>query len=227
MDPQNVLWEIGGAGRFVRIGSHSTFDGTVLAAKRPKISIGAFTFIKGALIGKRIKMGRLSTVEHHPFTALLEGPTEETPNLAIRKASLRYSPSTKNDTGAVRLTVIVDDTDAQTFRAKLLAGQVSFAVSDAGQFQNVIVALGNCSAKGDRVFRCRNGDVTATVKALRDDPNIYNVNAVRRRISIGTTGSVQPTGPVQAVMHQDAIMRVGSISTCHKRGNFRLTCRMP
>ena len=110
---------------------------------------------------------------------------------------------------------------------KLLAGQVSFAVSDAAQFQNVIVALGNCSAKGDRVFRCHNGDVSATIKALRDDPNIYNVNVIRRRISIGATGAVQPTGPVQVVMHQDAIMRLGTISTCRKRGNFRLTCKMP
>jgi hypothetical protein len=123
--------------------------------------------------------------------------------------------------------VIVDDTDAQNFRTKLLAGLVSFTVSDSAQFQDVVVALGNCSAKSERVFRCKNGDVSATIKALRDDPNIYNVNVVRRRISIGATGSVQPTGPVEVLMHQDALVRLGNIETCRKSGNFRLTCKMP
>ncbi len=227
MKPENVLWEIGGAGRFVRIGSHNMFEGTVLAAKRPKVSIGAFTFIKGALIGKRIRMGRLATVEHHPFTALLEGPTVETPNLAVRKANLRYSASNQRDTGLAHLTIIVDDTDAQNFRTKLTAGSVSFTVSDSGQFQNVVIALSSCAARGDRVFRCRHGDTSATIKALRDDPNIYNVNVIRRRIPIGSTGAVQPTGPVTVTLHQDTLERAGSIGTCRKRGNFSLTCRMP
>src|SRR5262249_14509244 len=66
----NLLWTVSGAGRLVRISSHCDWAGTLLAAKRLKISIGAFTKVEGALIGKRIRMGRESKVVHHPFIAL-------------------------------------------------------------------------------------------------------------------------------------------------------------
>jgi hypothetical protein len=236
--PANTLWVVSGAGRFVRISSHvgdgsggvshPPFPGTLFAAKRAKISIGAFTTIEGALIGKRIHMGRQTKVIHRPFIALLQGATMETPNLAIRSASLRISESTKRNTGSLHLIAIVDDSAAQTFRATLLANGVAFEVKDAAGFDGS-VALTNCSAHGDRVFLClsSNGDTRATIRALRDDPNIYAMSISRRRLSLAQTGSAQPTAPVTVSMQQAAIQRVGHISSCRKRGNLSLTCRMP
>ena len=226
---ENVLWMVSGAGRFVRIGSHTRnpFPGTLLAAKRPKVSIGAFSSIEGALIGKRIRMGRESTVMHRPFTALLQGQIIDTPNLAMRQANLTYS-NVNRDTGGMRIRAIVDDSAAKTFRADLLAGAVSLNVQDAVAF-NASAAITGCIQRSDRVFKCRSSDgqTRATVKALRDDPNIFNLTLTRRRLSRGQTGGVQPTGPVNVSMQQAAIQRSGSIDTCRKKGQFSLSCRMP
>lgn len=227
--PENVLWMISGAGRFVRIGSNNRnpFPGTLLAAKRPKVSIGAFSSIEGALIGKRIRMGRESSVMHRPFTALLQGAIVDSPNLAMRQANLSYSNANR-DTGRMRIRAIVDDSFAQTFRADLLAGAVSVNVQDGGQF-NTSAALTGCVQRSDRVFKCRSADgqTRATIKALRDDPNIFNLTLTRRRLSRAQTGPVQPSAPVNVSMQQGAIPRSGSIDSCRKKGAFSLACRMP
>lgn len=226
---ENVLWMVGGAGRFVRIGSHTRnpFPGTLLAAKRPKVSIGAFSSIEGALIGKRIRMGRESTVMHRPFTALLQGEIIDTPNLAVRQANLAYSNANRA-TGSMRIRAIVDDSQAKTFRADLLAGNVSINAQDSGQF-NAAAALTGCVQRSNRVFKCRSGDgqTRAVIKALRDDPNIFNLTLTRRRLSRSQTGPVQPIAPVNVSMQQAAIQRSGSIDACRKKGQFSLSCRMP
>jgi hypothetical protein len=226
---ENVLWMVSGAGRFVRIGSHTRnpFPGTLLAAKRPKVSIGAFSSIEGALIGKRIRMGRESTVMHRPFTALLQGQIVDTPNLAMRQANLTYSNANR-DTGSMRIRAIVDDSFAKTFRTDLLAGNVSLNVQDGGLF-NASAAVTGCIQRSDRVFKCRSSDgqTRATIKALRDDPNIFNLTLTRRHLSRGQTGGVQPIGPVNVSMQQAAIQRSGSIDSCRKKGQFSLSCRMP
>jgi cysteine-rich repeat protein len=227
--PSNVLWMVSGAGRFVRIGSHtqSPFPGTLLAAKRPKISIGAFSTIEGALIGKRIRMGRESKVLHRPFTALLQGAVIDTPNLAIRQVNLTTSNANR-DTGRMRVRAFVDDSSAKTFREDLLAGMVSLNVQDAGQF-DASAALTGCVKRGDRVYKCRSsdGDTRAIVKVLRDDPNIFSLNLTRRHLSRAQTGVPQPSGPVSVSMQQASIERAGAITTCRKKGGFSLSCRMP
>ena len=227
--PENVLWQVSGAGRFVRIGSHtqSPFPGTLLAAKRPKVSIGAFSSIEGALIGKRIRMGRESIVMHRPFTALLQGAITETPNLAIRQVNITTSNPNRN-TGSMRIRAIVDDSQGKTFRADLLAGTVSLNVQDSVEF-DAAAALTGCVQRGDRVFKCRSsdGDTRATIKVLRDDPNIFNLTLTRRHLPRAQTGAPQPTGPVAVSMQQAAVQRSGSIDTCRKKGTFSLSCRMP
>ncbi len=226
---ENVLWMVSGAGRFVRIGSHtqSPFPGTLLAAKRPKVSIGAFSTIEGALIGKRIRMGRESIVMHRPFTALLQGAIVETPNLAVRQVNLTVSNANRN-TGSMRLRAIVDDSTAQTFRTDLLAGAVSLNAQDSVSF-NASAALTGCVRRSVRVFKCRSGDgeTRAIIKVLRDDPNIFNLTLTRRHLPRAQTGVPQPTGPVSVSMQQAAIQRAGAIDVCRKKGNFSLSCRMP
>jgi cysteine-rich repeat protein len=230
--PENVLWVVAGAGRFIRIGSHSQFPGTLFAAKRPKISIGAFTRIDGALIGKRIRLGRETKVVHKPFTALLEGITLETPNLAIRSVNLRYS-SDKRDNGSVRLRAIVDDgrneIPAESFKTVLLANGIAINVKDNDQF-DAAIALTGCAARSERVVRCRStdGNTRATIKTLRDDPRIFNLSVLRRRLNIAQTGPKQPTAPVSATLQQASMERNGTISNvCRLRGSFSLSCRMP
>jgi hypothetical protein len=229
--PDNVLWVVSGAGRFVRIGSHSEFPGTLFAAKRPKISIGAFTRIEGALIGKRIRLGRETRVIHKPFTALLEGITTDTPNLAIRSTNLTFS-SAERASGSVRLIAIVDDTGSppgNKFRTALLNDTIALNVQDAGQF-DVSIALTGCSPRSDRVVRCHSSDghTRATVKTLRDDPNIFTLSVLRRRLDLSQTGNVQPTAPVTATLQQGDIEREGTIGNkCRQRGTFSLSCRMP
>ena len=227
LTPNNVLWQVGGAGRFVRIRSESRFPGTLLAAKRAKILIGALTKIEGALISKRIRMGRESKVIHRPFTALLEGLDIETPNLAIRAAILRSS-SAERDNGRVRLRAIVDDSGAGTFKAMLLAGSIALQVHDGANF-DAALALTGCAPRSLRVVGCHSadGNTNATIMTNRDDPNIHTLTVYRRHLSIAQTGPGLPVAPVTATLQQGAIQRVGSISVCRARGSEKLACRAP
>ncbi len=226
--PNQVLWSIEGIGRSAKIGSRATFEGTIIGAKRSKVSIGAFTVVRGALIGKRVRMGGISAVDHMPFTAMLEGIVLESPELAIRRAKLKSS-SSKRPNGRLKLSVIVDDTDFQTFDTNLLSGTISLETSDGG-FWNVPVNLTGCSKRGDRVFRCRssNGNTRAVFKRSRQDPDIYTGNILRRRISNTETSTVQPSPPVTVVMDQSPLIeKSGEISICIRRGKFSLACRRP
>jgi hypothetical protein len=232
MKKENILWAVNGAGRLVRISSKSVFHGTLLAAKRAKISIGAFTAVDGALIGKRIRMGRETTVTHKPFTALLHGDVVDTPNLSVRSVNLRYSVSPNRDTGSVRLKAIIDDTSSKHFREALANNGVQLRFADAANFNQVAVSLSGCTQRGPRIFVCRSGDTRATVRVLRDDPNIYTLTLIRRRLTTAQTGSTQPTAPVTVTMTQDdgvhpLVTRLGHINTCRPRGTVTLTCHMP
>jgi cysteine-rich repeat protein len=231
--PDNVLWAIAGAGRFARLGSHIgdgavvPFPGTLFAAKRPKISVGAFTHIEGAIIGKRVHMGRATKVIHRPFLALLQTTMSDTPNLAIRSAELRAS-SPKGNRGGLHIAVIADDTTSKTFRSVLLADGIAFEATDAGSF-DAAVALTHCTQHGDRIFTCRSSDHTtgATIRALRDDPDIYLLSVTRSQLSIAQTGPAQPSSPVSVTMQQGMIERIGTIDACHKKGTLSLSCHMP
>ena len=52
--PDKILWSVEGAGKAARIRSRSNVDGTIIATKRPLISVGASTMVRGALISKRV-----------------------------------------------------------------------------------------------------------------------------------------------------------------------------
>ena len=79
------------------------------------------------------------------------------------------------------------------------------------------------------MFKCRslNGETRATIKVLRDDPNIFNLTLTRRHLSVAQTGPVQPTGPVEVTVQQGMIQRAGGIDNCRKKGAHSLSCRMP
>jgi len=187
--------------------------------------------VLGALIGKRVRMGRQSTVYHRPFTALLQGGTTEA--LTVRSVQLRYSPPGMPDSGAVRVTVVVDDGSTQSFQSALMSGGVVLDVSNVsggGQFQTSI-ALTQCTGKGMQIFHCKNPltDTRATIRQLHNDPNTWRLNVVRSQLTTAQTGAVQPDGPVTVTLHEDdgqrAIDRIGEIASCKKHGTLSLTCR--
>jgi hypothetical protein len=145
----------------------------------------------------------------------------------VRQANLTISNANRN-TGSMRIRAIVDDSTAQTFRTDLLAGAVSLNAQDSVSF-NASAALTGCVQRSDRVFKCRSSDgaTRATIKVLRDDPNIFNLTLTRRHLPRAQTGVPQPTGPVAVSMQQALIQRAGAIDVCRKKGNFSLSCRMP
>ena len=92
------------------------------------------------------------------------------------------------------------------------------------------MALTGCVQHGDRVFRCRSGDgdTRATIKALRDDPNIYNVtvHAPPPLADADRHGRARSRRSM-VTMQQNTLQRTGQIGTCVPRGEFSLTCHMP
>ncbi len=229
ISPDRVLWSIEGIGRRARVASRTVVEGTIVATKRPKLSIGAFAVIRGALVGKRVQMGRASVVEHRPFTPMLEGSIVESADLSIRRANLKRSLASR-PTGKLRLSLIVDDTRDQSFWTDLLTNGISLETTDGG-FWNVPVNLTGCVQRSSRVIACISADrnTRAVFKRLRLDPDIYEGNVKRRRIpSLDQTSTVQPVPPVSVVMQQSlTIEKAGDIATCKRRGQFSLACRRP
>jgi cysteine-rich repeat protein len=228
LEPEHVLWNVEGTGRAVKFGTLTEVPGTIIAAKRPRIALGAFSKVVGALAGKRIKMGREVTVEHVPFTALLDGLLSSTPQLFLRSVKLRFSNSRSRDNGRVKLKGVVDDSGGGTFTDDLLANAVEIQVTDS-RFFDTTLRLTGCRQKGSgRVFRCRSpdGKTRATIKQDRQDPDLFTLTANRSRIPETQTSTVQPLGPVSVVLEQNAsLTRSGSIDTCSPRGRFSLVCK--
>jgi hypothetical protein len=224
----NVIWNVEGAGRAVKFGTITQIPGTIIAATRKRIAMGAFSILNGSLAGKRIKMGREATVNHIPFTADLIGPLVTTPQISIRTAKLRQSNSASGDNGRFKINAIVDDRDSGTFLADLLTNTVMVRVQD-GAFFDASATLTGCSSRsGGRVIRCRSADgkVRATIKQDRQDPDLYTMVAQRRRIPEAQASTVQPTSPVTVDMLQHvALTRTGFIDTCGPRGKFSLVCK--
>jgi cysteine-rich repeat protein len=224
--PGEVLWYVEGIGPPARVGAGSVIEGTIIAAKRSKLSLGAGTIVRGALVGKRVRLARGSGVSHRPLTFLLDGVLDESASIAIRRAKLRFS-SANRDNGRLGLRLIVDDTDEQTFQTALVEGNVSLETTDGG-FWNVVVPLTGCVKLSDRVVRCSSGDTRAVFRRLRLDPNIYQGSVSRRRIPNTETSTIQPKPPVRVVMTQSpTIERTGEISTCKRRGSSALACIHP
>lgn len=225
--PENVLWMVQGAGRFVRLNNDSTFAGTLIAPKRSKIVAGARSEIQGALVAKRVRIREAGRVLHRPFAALLDG-TRNAAIVALRAATLTYSSGANRPTGDLRINGTIDDNPFRSLRADLLANQVTAIVHDAGSF-NAEVALENCVMKGGRIIRCRssNGDRRATIRILRDDPNIYKFRISARHLTPFQTGTTQPVGPVSVSLQLPVNPRSGAISVCRPKGNLGLSCRLP
>jgi len=226
LPPNHVMWSIEGIGRPARVAARAVLEGTVLAAKRSKVSVGAFGLVRGALMGKRVRMGGAAAVEHRPFTPMLIGGILESADLSIRRAKLKHSlPNRAN--GKLRLSLIVDDTLQQSFGADLLGGGIVLETTDA-KFWNVPVNLTGCVKRSDRVYRCTSGDTRATFKRLRLDPDIYEGNVVRRKLPNGVTSTIPATAPVRVEMHQKpGVEKAGEITTCKRRGQFSLACKRP
>ena len=224
ISPNNVMWDIQGVGRRGRIASRVEFEGTVIGAKRPTFSVGAFAVVRGAFWARRVRMGGLSAVEHMPFTPLLEGVVDTSPNVAIKRIAIRRSNS-RRPNGRVRMVLFIDDDDSQSLQTDLLNGVVSFRVTDSAVF-DASIPISGCQRRNSRVIKCRNGNIRGVFKARRDDPNIYQANIVRRRIPVPEAGVVQPTAPVVVDMDQTpGLERTGRITTCRRRGNFTVACR--
>ena len=112
----------------------------------------------------------------------------------------------------------------------LLDDGIALNVKDAAQF-DASIALTGCSQRGDRVVHCHSGDgnTRATIKALRDDPNIFNLSVLRRRLNIGADRA----GAADRAGHRDP---AAGIPRAHRRdpttsaacaAKFSLSCRMP
>jgi hypothetical protein len=224
--PSHVLWNVEGAGPSVKFGLQTEIPGTVIAAQRRQISIRDFAKVIGALAGRRIRMGRTSTVEHMPFTALLEGPQTVTPRLYVRSAKLRFSNSDRRDNGRVRIKGLVDDTENETFLTDLLSNSLIMRVRD-GNFFDTSFKIEGCSVDlGSRIIRCSKGDVAAVIKRDPQDPNLFYLAVARSHIPDSETSTIQPTGPVNVTLQQTpTLMRSGDIDTCKKRGRYSLTCQ--
>jgi hypothetical protein len=223
---ENVIWNVEGAGRAVKFGTITEVPGTIIAATRKRISIGAFTIVNGSLAAKRIKMGREATVNHIPFAPELIGPLVVSPQLSIRSAKLRHADSPTKANGRFKVNAIVDDRTAGTFVDDLLTSTVTVRVHD-GAFFDATATLTSCKQLG-RVVRCRSldGKVRATIKQDRQDPDLFTMVVQRRHVPASAAGVVQPTEPVSADMQEHVgLTRSGSIDTCNKRGKASLVCK--
>jgi cysteine-rich repeat protein len=231
LHPERVLWSIEGPGGLAKIGRGASVGGTIVAAQRPRIRVGAFGLVEGGLIGERIKLGQGSCVDHFPFVAILQGSVGTAETFAIRRVSMRYDNSATKDKGRLRVVGIVDDyATGGTLAASLLAGTVTFRVTDSGSFDVTIPLTGCSSSAGGHLIRCGSADGLrkAIFRRMRDDPLSYFATIKQRHLSSAETGSARPIGPVSLVLEQDGgPQQQGTIDSCEPRGNLALICNRP
>jgi hypothetical protein len=223
-----VIWSIEGPGRGAKIGRGGSVPGTIIAAQRPRIHLGRFGLIEGALIGKHVKMGLGSIVDHVPFTALLTGSTGQAETFAIRRITMRYDTAGNKDNGNFRIRGIVDDTlTGGSLPASLLSNTVTVNVKDAAFYDATVTLTGCTSSGGGKRIRCKSSNrfLKASFRRIRDDPQLYKASIKARRLSNAQTSTAQPIGPVTVVLQQSAGPMQGSLDLCARRGNFALRCR--
>lgn len=67
LSADRVLWAVGDARARVSLGAFSHFTGTLLSIGPRGIRVGSGAAVDGALIGRRVRLGNLSSVLHAPF----------------------------------------------------------------------------------------------------------------------------------------------------------------
>jgi hypothetical protein len=154
------------------------------------------------------------------------------PDLAVRRAKLKVS-SVNRPNGKAKLKMIIDDTNASTFEDDLLSGNTTMDISD-GQFFDVPgIQLSSCARRGSRILRCLSTQVMdgasvavrATFRRSRDDVDVYDSTVILRRLPSSLTQTVQPSPPVQVVLHQNVSRdRIGTTEACKSTGRSSLTC---
>jgi hypothetical protein len=230
LTPDRVLLSIEGPGRLAKIGRGASAPGTVIAAQRPRIRLGPNSLVEGALIGKRVKMGRGSIVDHVPFVALLLGSTGIGETFAVRRLTMRYDTSDTKDNGRFRVNGVVDDDPTGgTLQASLLSNMTTVTVQDAAFFDATVTLTGCSVSGGGKLIRCQSTNrlVKARFRQLKDDPLSYKTGIKARGLSVAQTSSAQPIGPVTVVLQQTGgAVHQGSLDRCKQRGNFALKCQL-
>ncbi len=161
-----------------------------------------------------------------------------TNSLTVGAARLRRNTSESRNNGFLSVRMLVNDNDTGgMLAANLLGGTVTLEVMDAGQFHSTITFT-NCqvNAATGRVS-CRDRSTGTTAKFIRQRlpfrgsyTLIYSVRVRRSGLGTSDTGSVQPSGPVQVILHQgpqSLVDRPGGIDSdhCEPSGKSALYCR--
>jgi hypothetical protein len=162
-------------------------------------------------------------------------------SLATVRLVRNYARSATRPNGAARVYAIVNDADTGGGLVSDLTMPggpgVTLDVQDGAGF-SVTITLRNCTVNG------RTGKVTckkdasnaaATFTKLRRYPGthgsdygvLYRMKVRRTKLGTSETGSAQPSGPVQVILHQTLVDRpeVMSASTCAPSGKNALVCR--
>ncbi len=93
--PQNVLWNMQTSlGGGIDIGGESFFQGTILAPLRSDIRLGTAVTFNGALMSRTIHIGGPSTINHVPFTPIIQGVAAPSVRRSLARSAAEEVSST-------------------------------------------------------------------------------------------------------------------------------------
>jgi hypothetical protein len=144
-------------------------------------------------------------------------------SLVLSKVRLRIDAPRRRGCALIQKALVNDNDTEGGLAASLLANSVTVTLTDAGRF-NATVALTGCINEGERI-RCRSADRETSARfSPIAGPYLYRMRLIASGLASAVTGTVQPTGPVQVVLHQPSRSRTDRISACGPAGSNTLKC---
>ncbi len=165
IEPENILWLITGNKGVILVDHNALFQGFMYAPNRI-VYIDSKTAVRGSLVGRQVKLGRLSTLEHHPFLSLLPSSVTMTVPAITSPGAITYTANvTNNGPGWA------------------VVANFTFDLDPATTFVSAVPSQGLCMHDGSEV----GGTVTCYLGDLAD-PASTPANQATVQIDVSTSG---------------------------------------
>jgi hypothetical protein len=161
------------------------------------------------------------------------GATEQPNTLTLASVRLKRNTSKNGSNGLAVIQGLVNDNDTNgALMTSLASNTVTLDVSDGGEFQTTI-ALTGCQVNSKGTSASCKDPTTKTVATFRlkriGYPGsyhfVYSLKVACTGLGSAETGSTQPSGPVEVILHQGSgVDRSDSLSDCQPSGKVGLRC---
>ncbi len=147
--------------------------------------------------------------------------------IALSRVVLRSNTTLERSDGSLFIRALVNDNDAGTLEADILAGTTSIEIADSGSF-TLTLDLAGCSQGGGpgHTISCPVARGRVMFYPVFRFPLLYRMVVSQRSLGAAVAGTVTPLAPVTVTLHQSSNVRPDNISNC-RAGKMNTVCNEP